>query len=48
MGKIIRHTDLTAEEPGPRADVDLPLEDFEFEAPSALSAHTEKANSQSI
>jgi hypothetical protein len=34
MGKIIRHTDLAGEEPGPRADVDLPLEHFEFEASS--------------
>jgi hypothetical protein len=32
MGKIIRHTDLADEQPGARADVDLPLEDFEFEA----------------
>jgi hypothetical protein len=38
MGKIIRHTDLAqAEEPGPRADVDLPLEDFEFEAQLPLA-----------
>jgi hypothetical protein len=33
MGKIIRHTNLAdTEEPGARADVDLPQEDFEFEA----------------
>ncbi len=32
MGKSIRHTDLAGEEPGARAHVDLPLEDFEFEA----------------
>jgi hypothetical protein len=32
MGKIIRHTDLAGEEPGARAHVDLPQEDFEFEA----------------
>jgi hypothetical protein len=32
MGKIIRHTDLAGDEPGARAVVDLPVEDFEFEA----------------
>lgn len=38
MGEIIRHTDLAqTEEPGPRADVDLPLEDFEFEAQLPLA-----------
>jgi hypothetical protein len=48
MGKIIRHTDLAGEEPGARAHVDLPQEDFEFEedsefeAPSGLSVHVDK------
>lgn len=32
MSKIIKHTDLTGEEPGPRADVRLPLEGIGFEA----------------
>ena len=30
MGKIVKHTDLSREEPGPRADLDLPQEDVEF------------------
>lgn len=32
MSKIIRHTNLASEQPGPRADVDLPLEGINFEA----------------
>jgi hypothetical protein len=32
MSKAIKHTDLAGEEPGPRADVDLPLEGIDFEA----------------
>jgi hypothetical protein len=30
MGEIAKHTDLSHEEPGPRAIVDLPHEDIEF------------------
>ncbi len=51
MGKSIRHTDLAGEEPGARAHVDLPLEDFEFEEGSEFAAlsgfpvHIDKANS---
>jgi hypothetical protein len=44
MGKIIRHTDLAGEEPGARAVVDLPVEDFEFEASSALPVYVAKAD----
>jgi hypothetical protein len=32
MSKIIRHTNLASEQPGPRADVDLPLEGINFES----------------
>lgn len=38
MGKIVEHTDLSLEEPGPRADVDLPQEDIEFRAKLPLAA----------
>jgi hypothetical protein len=50
MGKIIRHTDLADEQPGARADVDLPLDDFEFakdlevEALFASSVHIDKGS----
>jgi hypothetical protein len=30
MGEIAKHTDLSHEEPGPRAIMDLPQEDIEF------------------
>lgn len=33
MGSTIKHTDLSWELPGPRADIDLPLETFERAAP---------------